>query len=110
MTKAGVRGMDAVEAFVAKSEHRDIVGWAVAGASKRGWTTWTVAAVDDRVIAFAPLVLDALNLNANLHHMYQVQLHPCTRPHLPYALTTTSSYFSLRPLSLSSPIHNHSSS
>eukprot|EP00038_Savillea_parva_P005192 m.149692 g.149692 ORF g.149692 m.149692 type:complete len:509 (+) comp11673_c0_seq3:82-1608(+) len=71
MTKAGVRAMDAVEAYVAKTLSRQITGWAVAGASKRGWTTWTVAAVDDRVVAFAPLVLDALNLSANLHHMYQ---------------------------------------
>jgi len=71
MTKAAVRAMDAVEAAVARREGHTIRQWAVAGASKRGWTTWTTAAVDDRVMGFAPLVLDALNLTANLHHMYR---------------------------------------
>ncbi len=36
----------------------------VAGASKRGWTTWTTAAVDKRVIAAIPIVMDMANFNA----------------------------------------------
>jgi len=43
----------------------------VAGASKRGWTTWLVGAVDKRVIAMCPLVMDLLNLVKNIHHHYQ---------------------------------------
>lgn len=39
--------------------------------SKRGWTTWTTAAVDKRVIAFAPLVMDLLNVIQNTHHHYR---------------------------------------
>ena len=35
----------------------------VAGASKRGWTTWTTAAVDKRVFAAVPIVMDMLSLN-----------------------------------------------
>jgi hypothetical protein len=43
----------------------------VCGASKRGWTTWTVAAVDTRVKAQAPIVMDELNFIKNIHHHYR---------------------------------------
>jgi PhoPQ-activated pathogenicity-related protein len=29
----------------------------------KGWTTWTTAAVDKRVFAAIPIVMDLLNLN-----------------------------------------------
>jgi PhoPQ-activated pathogenicity-related protein len=39
------------------------------GASKRRWTTWTTAAVDTRVIAIAPAVIDLLSLEPwFVHH------------------------------------------
>jgi PhoPQ-activated pathogenicity-related protein len=44
----------------------------VAGASKRGWTTWTTAAVDNRVIAIAPIVIDLLNIRPSFHHHFEV--------------------------------------
>ena len=31
------------------------------GRLQRGWTTWTTAAVDKRVVGFAPIVMDLLN-------------------------------------------------
>lgn len=39
-----------------------ILAIACTGASKRGWTTWLVGAVDTtRVMAIVPIVLDAIN-------------------------------------------------
>ena len=35
----------------------------VAGGSKRGWTTWTTAAVDKRVFGAIPIVMDMLDFN-----------------------------------------------
>ncbi len=56
MTKAVVRAMDLVQKEYPKTD-----GFFVAGGSKRGWTTWTVAAVDKRVIGIGPAVIDVLN-------------------------------------------------
>ena len=56
MTKAVVRAMDMVQKEYPKTD-----GFFVAGGSKRGWTTWTVAAVDKRVIGIGPAVIDVLN-------------------------------------------------
>ena len=65
MTKAVVRAMDMVQ-----KEYPTVDGFFVAGGSKRGWTTWTVAAVDKRVFGIAPAVIDVLNFADSLenHH------------------------------------------
>jgi PhoPQ-activated pathogenicity-related protein len=42
----------------------------VGGGSKRGWTTWTTAAVDRRVIAIIPGSIDVLNTGTCLEHQY----------------------------------------
>jgi PhoPQ-activated pathogenicity-related protein len=70
MTKAAVRAMDTVTAFL-KEQNTPIDKFVVAGASKRGWTTWTTAAVDQRVVAFMPLVIDLLNIIPNFVHHYR---------------------------------------
>ena len=72
MTKAAVRAMDAVTAFAASAEAgRTVIdGFVVAGGSKRGWTTWTTAAVDKRVVAIVPLVIDVLNIEPSMLHHY----------------------------------------
>ena len=49
-----------------------ITRWAVTGASKRGWTTWLTAAADpERVKLACPIVLDLLNMQPNLRHMWE---------------------------------------
>jgi PhoPQ-activated pathogenicity-related protein len=45
-----------------------IDGFVVAGASKRGWTAWTTAAVDRRVVAVVPIVIDLLNIVPSFQH------------------------------------------
>jgi PhoPQ-activated pathogenicity-related protein len=74
MTKAAVRAMDAVTAFCAKppaGAPADVDSFVVAGASKRGWTTWTTAAVDRRVVAIVPIVIDVLNVEPSFDHHWR---------------------------------------
>lgn len=65
MTKAAVRAMD-----LAQAEYPQITGFFVCGGSKRGWTTWTTAAVDKRVIGIAPAVIDVLNVTKSLDNHF----------------------------------------
>lgn len=73
MTKGAVRAMDAVSAFVASPEGggAKVSRFVVSGASKRGWTAWTTAAVDRRVVAVAPLVIDMLNVEPSFVHHWR---------------------------------------
>jgi PhoPQ-activated pathogenicity-related protein len=73
MTKAAVRAMDTITAFCATmpggSVH--VEKFVVAGGSKRGWTTWTTAAADKRVVAIVPMVIDMLNSVKSFEHHFQ---------------------------------------
>ena len=73
MTKSVVRAMDTIMAIFngmpgAPRVDRFIVG----GTSKRGWTTWLTPAVDSRVIAIVPVVIDTLNIEPSAEHEYRV--------------------------------------
>ncbi len=72
MTKSAVKAMDAITEFM-KSDaggKQTVSTYMVAGGSKRGWTTWTTAAVDKRVVAIAPMVIDLLNNEKSFEHHY----------------------------------------
>ena len=73
MTKSAVRAMDAVTAFLASDEggKATVDTFVVSGGSKRGWTTWTTAAVDRRVVAIAPIVIDVLNTEVSMDHHFR---------------------------------------
>ena len=73
MTKAAVRAMDAVTAWSASADggRVSVNRFVVSGGSKRGWTTWTTAAVDARVIAIAPAVIDLLNVTPSFEHHWR---------------------------------------
>ncbi|MBY0585697.1 PhoPQ-activated pathogenicity-related family protein [bacterium] len=82
MTKAAVKAMDLTQDFMRTNpsagfsfggfsvgrESPPIQDFVVSGGSKRGWTTWLTAAVDDRVKAIVPIVFDALNLGNQLNN------------------------------------------
>jgi PhoPQ-activated pathogenicity-related protein len=68
MAKSLVRAMDALQAFAKQEWRIEVTHFVVSGASKRGWTTWLTAASDARVKAFAPCVIDTLNMRAQLPH------------------------------------------
>src|SRR5690625_7952878 len=61
--------MDIIIEFTLMKSGPEIENFVVSGASKRGWTAWTTAIFDDRVIAVAPAVIVLLNITPSfLHH------------------------------------------
>ncbi|HSC13699.1 MAG TPA: PhoPQ-activated protein PqaA family protein [Gammaproteobacteria bacterium] len=66
-----------VRAFDASSEASErewgfpLERFTLTGGSKRGWTTWLTAAVDPRVVALAPIVIDALNMERHFPHQVE---------------------------------------
>lgn len=73
MVKSGVRALDAIQEFLASDAggKLKVDQFVVSGGSKRGWTTWLVGAVDKRVIAIMPTVIDALNSEAITRHHFE---------------------------------------
>ena len=72
MVKSAVRAMDTVQKHLSSLDagSMDIKKFVVSGGSKRGWTTWLTAAVDKRVVAIAPAVIDVLNMDEQMKHHF----------------------------------------
>ena len=68
MTKSAIAAMDTIQVVFKRN---NVDSFVVTGASKRGWTTWTAAATDNRVIAIIPLVIDMLNIKPSFEHHWQ---------------------------------------
>lgn len=69
MAKSIVASMDAVQQALADEEDAPTIEmFTVTGASKRGLACWLAAAIDDRVAAIAPLVIDLLNTEPSMRH------------------------------------------
>ena len=64
MVKSAVRAMDTVQAWAKESSKPAVTKFVVAGASKRGWTTWLTGSIDPRVVGIAPMVIVTLNMKA----------------------------------------------
>jgi PhoPQ-activated pathogenicity-related protein len=67
MVKTAVRAMDTEQALAHQQFGQTLQRFVVCGASKRGWTTWLTGAVDGRVKAIAPAVIEMLNMKVQAH-------------------------------------------
>ncbi|WP_252177379.1 PhoPQ-activated protein PqaA family protein [Endozoicomonas sp. 4G] len=69
MVKASIRAMDTVQALMQEKQIK-ISHFVLAGGSKRGWAAWMTAAMDNRVSAIIPMVIDVLNLQKSMRHQF----------------------------------------
>ena len=72
MTKSVTQAMNALQQWSEKNSENKIERFIVSGASKRGWTTDLVAAVDPRVVGIVPIVYDNLNLAEQIPHQKEI--------------------------------------
>lgn len=67
MTKSAKRALDTITEFTQwRAPDTDIQQFFVSGGSKRGWTTWSLAATDRRIAGIVPIVFSQINMNEGL--------------------------------------------
>jgi PhoPQ-activated pathogenicity-related protein len=73
MVKSGVAAMTAIQEYLATEAGGKLTvnGFVVSGGSKRGWTTWLVGALDARVEAIIPIVINVLDPDATTRHHWR---------------------------------------
>jgi PhoPQ-activated pathogenicity-related protein len=73
MVKSGTQAMTAVQQYLASDAggKLKIDGFVVSGGSKRAWTTWLVGAIDRRVVAIIPIVINVLDVDATAKHHWE---------------------------------------
>lgn len=73
MVKSGTAAMTAVQQYLASDAGGKLTlnGFVVAGGSKRGWVTWLVGALDKRVVAIIPIVINVLDVDATARHHWE---------------------------------------
>jgi PhoPQ-activated pathogenicity-related protein len=69
MAKAIIKAMDAAQDIMQTEHNLSTESFIVAGASKRGWALWLAALSDERISAIIPMVVDILNVQANINHI-----------------------------------------
>lgn len=70
MVKSVVRAMDTIQAVTPTDAQKIVSDFVIVGFSKRGAISWLTGAVDQRVKAIAPGVIDFLNLADNFEHHF----------------------------------------
>jgi PhoPQ-activated pathogenicity-related protein len=73
MVKSGTQAMTAVQQYLASDAggKLKVDGFVVSGGSKRAWTTWLVGAIDKRVTAIVPIVINVLDVDATGRHHWE---------------------------------------
>ncbi len=73
MVKSGTAAMTAVQQYLVSEAggRLTVNGFVVSGGSKRAWTAWLVGAVDPRVVAVIPIVINVLDVEATTRHHWE---------------------------------------